>query len=168
MSLQTRLDSLVFRLASEFKTLYGQMGALANLSTTDKTNLVASINELRHQITSLSAIVVIDDAQPESTITTLSAAKISDLLDALKIDLTDGTEAALDTLKELQSTLLDDQSGIEAILTAVNKRVRFDAQQSLSAAEQAQARQNIGVASLVQIGDPDTDFVAVFEQALAG
>ena len=49
MSLQTRLESLVLRLAAEFKTIYGQVGTLANLSTTDKTNLVSSINELRSQ-----------------------------------------------------------------------------------------------------------------------
>ena len=61
MSLQVRIESLVLRLAAEFKTIYGQVGTLANLSTTDKTNLVSSINELRSQILVLAGITVIDD-----------------------------------------------------------------------------------------------------------
>ena len=166
MSLQTRLDSLALRLAAEFKTLYGQVGMLANLSTTDKTNLVASINELRSQISTLSSLAVLDDSNPAGTSTTFSASKITTLLDALKVDLLGGTDAAFDTLKELQTAILDDQTGITALLAAIDKRIRFDAVQSLTAAEQAQVRQNIGAASLAQIGDTDTDFVAVFEQAL--
>ena len=88
------------------------------------------------------------------------------MLDALKVDLLGGADAAFDTLKELQTAILDDQTGITALLASIDKRIRFDAVQSLTAAEQAQVRQNIGAASLAQIGDTDTDFVAVFEQAL--
>ena len=166
MSLQTRLDSLVLRLAAEFKTLYGQVGTLANLSTADKTNLVSSINELRNQISNLSGLAVLDDANAAGTVTTFSASKITTLLDALKVDLLGGADAAFDTLKELQTALLDDQTGIAALLGAVDKRVRFDAGQVLTALEQEQARQNIGATSAAQMGDTDTDFVAVFEQAL--
>ena len=70
MSLQTRLESLVLRLATEFKTIHGQVGTLANLSTTDKTNLVSSINELRNQIATLSGVTFIDDANAAGTATT--------------------------------------------------------------------------------------------------
>lgn len=166
MSLQSRVESLVLRLAAEFKTIYAQVGTLANLSTTDKTNLVSSINELRSQITTLAGIAVIDDANAAGTATTFSASKITTLLDALKADLLGGADAAFDTLKELQTAILSDESGITALLTAVDKRVRFDAAQALTAPEQVQARQNIGAISAVAIGDPDTDFVAAFEAAL--
>ena len=167
MSLQVRIESLVLRLAAEFKTIYGQVGTLANLSTTDKTNLVSSINELRSQILVLAGITVIDDANSAATSTTFSASKITGLLDALKADLLGGADAAFDTLKELQTAILSDESGIAALLTAVDKRVRFDAVQSLTAPEQTQARQNIGAIAASVIGDPETDFVLVFEAALA-
>ena len=167
MSLQVRIESLVLRLAAEFKTIYGQVGTLANLSTTDKTNLVSSINELRSQISVLAGITVIDDANSAATSTTFSASKITGLLDALKADLLGGADAAFDTLKELQTAILSDESGIAALLTAVDKRVRFDAAQSLTAPEQTQARQNIGAIAAAVIGDPETDFVLVFEAALA-
>ena len=166
MSLQTRVESLVLRLAAEFKTIYAQVGTLANLSTTDKTNLVSSINELRSQITTLAGITIIDDANSAAIATTFSASKITTLLDALKADLLGGADAAFDTLKELQTAILSDESGITALLTAVDKRVRFDAAQALTAPEQEQARQNIGAISAVAIGNPDTDFVVAFEAAL--
>lgn len=166
MSLQTRLESLVLRLAAEFKTIYAQVGTLANLSTTDKTNLVSSINELRSQITAIAAIAVIDDANAAGTTTTFSASKITTLLDALKADLLGGADAAFDTLKELQTAILSDESGIASLLAAVDKRVRFDAAQALTALEQDQARQNIGAVSATNIGNTDTDFVAAFDAAL--
>lgn len=166
MSLQTRLESLVLRLAAEFKSIYAQVGTLANLSTTDKTNLVSAINELRGQITTLAGIAIIDDANAAGTATTFSASKITTLLDALKADLLGGADAAFDTLKELQDALLNDQTGIAALLAAVDKRVRFDAAQALTAAEQQQARQNIGAVAALDIGNFDTDFVAAFEAAL--
>ena len=82
MSLQTRLESLVLRLAAEFKTIYGQVGTLANLSTTDKTNLVSSITELRSQISTLAGVTIIDDANAAGTATTFSASKIVTLREA--------------------------------------------------------------------------------------
>ena len=44
--------------------------------------------------------------------------------------------------------------------------MRFDAAQALSAPEQAQVRSNIGAVAASDVGDTDTDFVAVFEGAL--
>jgi capsid protein len=167
MSLQSRIESLVLRLAAEFKTIYGQVGTLANLSTIDKINLVAAINELRAQIATLEGATVIDDANSASLSTTFSASKITGLLDALKADLLGGADAAFDTLKELQTAIQEDQSGIAALLAAVDARVRFDAAQVLTAAEQTQARDNIGAMSAAAVGDPETDFVAIFETALA-
>lgn len=166
MSLQVRIESLVLRLATEFKTIYGQVGTLANLSTTNKANLVSAINELRTQIDAVAGVTVIDDANSASTSTTFSASKITGLLDALKADLLGGADAAFDTLKELQDAIQNDQTGIAALLAAVDARVRFDAAQALTAEEQAQARNNIGAIAADAIGDPETDFVAIFETAL--
>ena len=55
---------------------------------------------------------------------------------------------------------------LDALLAAVNNRVRFDASQSLTVAEQLQARSNIGAVSASDVGNTDTDFVAVFVGAL--
>lgn len=167
MSLQTRIESLVQRLAVEFKTVYGRIGTLGNLATTDKTDMVSAINELQLEIDALGNNAVIDDANPASTTTTFSASKITGLLDALKADILGGADAAFDTLKELQDAIQNDTSGLAALLSAIDKRVRFDTAQALTAGEQAQARANIGAVAIDAVGDTDTDFIAVFETALA-
>jgi hypothetical protein len=89
------------------------------------------------------------------------------LLDALKADILGGADAAYDTLVEIQQLLQSGASGLDALLAAVNLRVRFDGVQTLTEEEQAQARGNIGAASAAAIGDADTDFVAIFDAALA-
>jgi len=162
MSLQTQLHSFVLRAAQEFNTLSAKIGSLATLSTTDKTNLVAAINELK---TAVNASTSINDAQVTTT-TTYSSSKIVSLLDALKNEILGGADAAYDTLLELQQAIQADQSGISALLDAVSKRVRFDAAQTLTAGEQAQARSNIGAVAASDVGDTAFDFVAAFEAAL--
>ena len=123
MSLATRIESLVIRVAQEFNDVRAKAGNLANLTTTDKSNLVAAINELKAAVVSSA---VIDDAHVAQN----------------------GT------------------SGLDALLAAVNNRVRFDAAQSLTVAEQLQARSNIGAVAATDVGNTDTDFVAVFVAAL--
>ena len=163
MSLATRIESLVIRVAQEFNDVRAKAGNLANLTTTDKSNLVAAINELKAAV---SASTVIDDAQAALT-STYSSSKIVSLLDALKSEILGGADAAYDTLLEIQQVLQSGTSGLEALLAAINQRVRFDAAQSLTVAEQSQARSNIGAVASSDLGNPDTDFVAVFEGALS-
>ena len=162
MSLTTRIESLVIRVAQEFNDVRAKTGNLANLTTTDKSNLVAAINELKAAVVSS---VAIDDGQI-TTSTTYSSSKIVTLLDALKSEILGGADAAYDTLLEIQQLLQNGTSGLDALLAAVNNRVRFDAAQTLTAPEQAQARSNIGAVAASDVGDTDTDFVAVFEGAL--
>ena len=162
MSLATRIESLVIRVAQEFNDVRAKAGNLANLTTTDKSNLVAAINELKAAVVSSA---VIDDAHIAAT-TTYSSNKIVSLLDALKTEILGGADAAYDTLVEIQQLLQNGTSGLDALLAAVNNRVRFDAAQTLTASEQAQARSNIGAVAASDVGDTDTDFVAVFEGAL--
>ncbi|MCX7790646.1 MAG: hypothetical protein N2378_08400 [Chloroflexaceae bacterium] len=162
MSLATRIESLVIRVAQEFNDVRAKAGNLANLTTTDKSNLVAAINELKAAVVASN---VIDDAHVATT-TTYSSSKIVALLDALKAEILGGADAAYDTLVEIQQLLQNGTSGLDALLAAVNKRVRFDAAQSLTATEQQQARNNIGAVAASDIGNTDTDFVAVFVGAL--
>jgi capsid protein len=162
MSLATRIESLVIRVAQEFNDVRAKAGNLANLTTTDKSNLVAAINELKAAVVSSA---VIDDANIATT-STYSSSKIVTLLDALKSEILGGADAAYDTLVEIQQLLQNSTSGLDALLAAVNNRVRFDAAQSLTEPEQAQARSNIDAVAASDIGNTDTDFVAVFEGAL--
>ena len=162
MSLTTRIESLVIRVAQEFNDVRAKTGNLANLTTTDKSNLVAAINELQAAVAASGAI---DDTQITTT-TTYSSSKIVALLDALKAEILGGADAAYDTLVEIQQLLQNGTSGLDALLAAVNNRVRFDAAQTLTAPEQAQARSNLGAVAISDVGDTDTDFVAVFEGAL--
>ena len=160
MSLQTRIESLVLRIAQEFNAVNAKTGALANLTTADKSNLVSAINELKTMVAN-----GIDDASITLT-STYSSSKIVSLLDALKTEILGGADAAYDTLVEIQQYLQNNTSGLDALLTAVNVRVRFDAAQTLTVLEQQQARTNIGAVATSAVGDTDTDFVAIFEAAL--
>ena len=162
MSLATRIESLVIRVAQEFNDVRAKTGNLANLTTTDKSNLVAAINELKAAVVSSSEI---DDANIAIS-STYSSSKIVTLLDALKSEILGGADAAYDTLLEIQQLLQNGTSGLDALLAAVNNRVRFDAAQSLAVAEQLQARSNIGAVAATDVGNTDTDFVAVFVGAL--
>jgi capsid protein len=163
MSLQTQLNSFVLRVADEFNTVKGRTGLLTALNTSDKTNLVAAINEVKAAIV---AAAEIDDSQ-EALSTTYSSSKIVTLLDTLKADILGGADPAYDTLLKLQQALENDQTGIAALTAAIETRVRFDAEQVLSLVEQAQARTNIGAVAADDIGDVGTDFVAIFDAALA-
>ena len=163
MSLQTQIHSLVIRIADEFKAVYSNIGSLASLSTIDKSSLVAAINELEATITSAA---LIDDLDPGSTASTYSSSKIVTLLDDLRTNILGGADPAYDTLLELQQAIENDQTGIAAITAALDVRVRFDAPQALTAPEQAQALSNIGAIASSAIGDPETDFVVLFEAAL--
>ena len=162
MSLATRIESLVIRVAQEFNDVRAKTGNLANLTTTDKSNLVAAINELKAAVVSSSEI---DDANIAIS-STYSSSKIVTLLDALKSEILGGADAAYDTLVEIQQLLQNGTSGLDALLAAVNNRVRFDSAQSLTVAEQLQARSNIGAVAASDVGNTDTDFVAVFVGAL--
>lgn len=163
MSLASRIESLVVRVAQEFNDVRATAGNLASLTTTDKSSLVAAINELR---TAVSAATTIDDERMGAS-TTYSSSKIVSLLDGLKADILGGADAAYDTLVEIQQLLQNGTTGLDALLAAVNRRVRFDTAQALTPAEQLQARTNIGAAASADLGELDTDFVAVLEDALA-
>ena len=128
MSLQTQINSLVLRVAEEFNTVKGRTGNLTSLSSTDKTSLVAAINEV---MAAVANAALIDDAQVAPT-TACSSSKIVALLDALKTEILGGADPVYDTLLELQQALQADQSGIAALTAAIALRVRYDAAQTLT------------------------------------
>jgi hypothetical protein len=153
MSLQNRLSDLIDAIAADTKGI----GDLSQLSTTAKTNLVAALNEV---LDSIGDAAGINDAATGAD-STWSSSKISDAISDAISDLVDNAPAALDTLKELADMLSDQDDAVSDLATAIAGKVSYAEEQSLSTESQARACVNIG------IGDPETDYVALYEAAKA-
>lgn len=81
--------------------------------------------------------------------------------------LVDSAPGALDTLNELAAAIGDDANFASTVTTGLSNRLRFDAAQTLSGAERTQGQTNLNVVSSTDIGDTTTNFVNIFETALA-
>ena len=172
MTLEQRLIALAQAMGADVKALLQAQGSLSALSTTAKNNLVAAINELKTAMNTVTGGVTINDAAGNgATTVTWSADKIHDTIEAAKLavknDLTAGAAAALDTLSELAAALNNDPAFATTIATQIANRVRFDAAQTLTQPQMAQARANIGAQSAAAIGDPDRNLVADYSAAKA-
>ncbi len=172
-TLVTRISDLATVAATQDKKLLtllnGNVTDLSNLTTTAKSNLVAALNEVRalaQSAVSASGATINDSDAGTATTTTYSASKITSLVNASISAVTNGAPAALDTLKELADAIGDDASFASTITTALSNRVRFDAAQTLTAAQKAQAKSNMDAFGALEIGTPDTNFVAVFQNGL--
>lgn len=187
MSLQTRLSDLITAIGTDYKQLRtwitgSSSGTLASLTTTDKTSLVAAVNEVKTLASSGSV--------PDATTTTAGKIEIATLAEvatgtdtvravtpegvrqervALKAEILGaGVPAALDTLDELAAALADDASFSSTVTTALGNRVRTDtAAQGLTGTEQTNARTNIAAVGSTDIGNADADLVALYTTAKA-
>ena len=162
-TLATRITDLATRLATECKSIRtlvnGNAADLSSLTTTQKTSLVAAINELKTAIDNSGPSITISDST-SSTTEVWSSSKVSAAITQAKSDLVNGAGAALDTLSELAAALGNDASFASTVTTALGYRLRFDAAQTLTAGQKTQACANLG------IGEPDTDFVTTFNSGL--
>lgn len=171
MSLASQVQTLATRIATECKSIRtlinGNVAGLSALTTTDKTNLVAALNELKGLTDGAIAAAgaQINDAAIAPT-TTYSSTKIEDLVSAALTGILNGAPTALDTLDELASALGDDANFAATVTNSLANRVRVDAAQGLTSLQQAQARANISTYSQAEIGNPDTDFVDTFNTGL--
>ena len=154
---QERITALAQAIASDIKNLTTNQGSLTALTTTNKTSLVAALNELKTAIANASNIN--DTAINPSA--TWSSQKINTAINNAVTALVNGAGTTLDTLKELSDALGNDANFAATIATQMGKRVRVDAAQTFTVAEQAQGCANLG------IGNPDTDFVAAYNTAKA-
>jgi len=185
MSLEVRLNALATAIGDDIQTLLAQDGTLTALNTTDKTSLVAAINEVLasspagallasnnlsdvgDSATSRTNLDVRSTAQITSEISTaIAAITLSSLggLSQAEVDarvqlVVDTAPAALDTLNELAAALGDDANFSATIAGQMSERVRFDAAQTKTTGEQAQACANIGV------GNPEVDLVSTYTTA---
>lgn len=174
-TLSTRIQDLATRIATECKSMRtlinGNATDLSALTTTAKSNLVAAVNELKAglEASQLAAGAQIDDSEINSTSKTWSVNKItSEITDAVNAVL-NGAPSALDTLEELAAAIGDDANFAATITDALGNRVRTDtAAQGLTTTQRENARTNIGAdITTAQIGNPDTDFVTIFQTGLA-
>lgn len=170
MSLETKIVALAQAMGADVKALRLAQGDLTALTTTTKTSLVAAINELVLLVAN-SGGAGIDDAAASGGAVTWSVGKITSSItaarNALKDELLGGAGAALDTLAELAAALGDNPNFATTIATELGNRVRYDAAQTLTAAQKIQACANIGAAELIAIGNPDRDLAAVYAAAKA-
>lgn len=178
MTLATELVAVVEAFGTDVKALGVKIGDLSTLPTTVKTSVVASIIELANQIASQTSI---DDTKGNGDTTyTWSADKIFDSIATAKAAVKEeilgvGASAALDTLKELADAIAGDQNFAASVAAEIANRVRYDQAQSLTSPQQAQARTNIGAASLSEVdahllttyGDPAVDLLAAYNAAKA-
>lgn len=176
MDLATRLRDLATRAATQAKGLRvlinGNAADLSALNTTAKGNLVAALNELHAGLVAAAATAgaaaVINDASASSATQTYSIDKIRELVAAAIASISNNAPTALNTLDELAAAIGDDQNFAATITAALGNRVRVDTNaQGLTAEQKGNARTNIGAAAAADVGDTDTDFVAIFEAGLA-
>ena len=154
---QERITLLVQAIAKDIKTLTTSQGSLTALTTTNKTSLVAALNELK---TAIANATEVNDSVT-NTSATWSSQKINTAITSAVSALVSGAGTTLDTLKELADALGNDANFATTIATQMGKRVRVDAPQTFTVIEQAQGCANLG------IGNPDTDFVVVYNTAKA-
>lgn len=151
MSQQTNIAAALLRCVTAINAVAGRVGTLSALTTTDKSSLVAALNEVQASIS--GAGVQIDDLAT-ATGTTWSSTKIQGQITSAVTALINGSPAAQDTLAELAAQ-------ITALAAADNGVLSFAAAQVLTAPQQAQAGANLG------IGDPSHVFVTAIEANLA-
>ena len=176
-TMQVRLNDLAIRVATECKSLRtllnGNAASLNGLSTTNKTSVVAAINELKTTITALQDLTggFIDDNATASTSKTWSMNKIAIMISAGITDALDdfasGAPALLNTINEIAAALGDDANFAVNMTTALTNRVRTDVNtQGLTTQQKANARTNIDAFGSVELGNPDADLVAIFVAGL--
>jgi len=188
MSLQTRLSDLITAIGTDYKQLRtwisgSSSGDLTGLTTTAKTSLVAAINEVQSEVGA-------GGTQPDASVTTKGIVELATLTEvatgtdtvravtpegvrqervALKAEILGaGVPAALDTLDELAAALGDDANFASTVTTGLANRVRTDtAAQGLTTTQQSNARTNIAAVGSAEIGNPETDLVALYTTAKA-
>lgn len=162
-TLEERLTAIFDAIAKDIKGIIDTRGNLAQLNTTEKSSLVAALNELQSRINEASgqASGINDNSVGADSVWSSSKTQqaIAAAAASVKQQIIDGAPDALDTLNELAAYVESDLTGAAAMAESINKRVRFDEAQALTPEQQLQACQNIGV------GNPATDFLAAYNAA---
>jgi hypothetical protein len=186
VSLQTRIGDLITAIGTDYKQLRSWIsgsssGDLTGLTTTDKTSLVAAINEVDSNAggtppnasDTVAGVVELATLVEVATGTDVDRAVTPAGVRQERIALKDeilgaGVPAALDTLDELAAALGDDANFAASTTTALGNRLRVDtAAQGLTATQQTNGQTNLDVYGKGDLGNPDTDLVALYTTAKA-
>lgn len=155
---EAQVDALSAAVATAVNARKAAIGTLASLTTTDKSSLVAAVNEVKASVGGAGASI--NDTTPSLT-TVYSSTKTDAQIAAATAALVASAPGTLNTLDELAAALGDDANFAATTTTALGNRVRYDAAQTLTGPQQAQALANLGVARSA------TDFAAAFTAAVA-
>jgi hypothetical protein len=179
------LSDLITSIGTDYKQIRtwltgSSSGNLTGLTTTDKTSMVNAINEVNGKTAVVPDATVANKGIVElatlaevatgtDTVRAVTPEGVRQERAALKTEILGaGVPAALDTLDELAAALGDDANFAASTTTALANRVRVDtAAQGLDATQQGNARTNISVYSKTELGDPETDLVALYTAAKA-
>ena len=189
MSLQTNLTNLATRLSTQAKALKilinGNAADLSGLATTEKSNLVAAINEVVGSVGEGGGAAINDTGTSTSSV--WSSSKTNTEILAKVSALVDSAPGALDTLNELAAALGDDPNFAATLTTALAGKAPIshshgagdlpaasltqpgisEAATNAETATGTDPLRYVTVAGLRSVmGDPETDLVAVFEAGL--
>lgn len=170
MSLRTRVEELAVAVATDYKQLRVWLtgtssGTLATLQTTDKSSIIGAINEARTtggsgtppdatettkgilELATLAEVATGTDAARAVT-----PAGLRQERDAVKAEILGGVGPAYDTLSELLAVAqaAEESSVIADLVTVVGTKAN-----------------SADVYTKTEIGNPDTDFAAVYTAAKA-
>lgn len=101
-----------------------------------------------------------------SAIEVSSTAEMNNAISTAVNNLIDGAPVAFDTLKEISDYLASNDTAVGGLTSALANRVRVDTAQTFTEPQKLQGRNNLDVYSKVEIGNPETNLVSVFEAAL--
>lgn len=147
LSLQTRISDLITAIGTDYKQIRtwisgSSTGDLTGLTTTDKTSLVAAINEVQSEVGGggwsevdasetvkgiLELATLAETATGTDSLRAVTAAGVRQERTALKEEILGaGVPSALDTLDELAAALADDASYAASITTALGNKQPLD------------------------------------------
>ena len=160
----TRLTAVEGKASTNATNIATNLASIKTLQTSLAT-AQADITSLKEKIEDFTQI----DDTAAATDKTYSSSKIASEItaakQAVKDDLLGGAGAAYDTLKELADLITTNQDAIKALQELAAGHVKFDAAQSLSDAQKAQARTNIGAADAATVTSQGTRLTAVENKA---
>lgn len=185
MSLQIRINDLITAIGTDYKQLRtwisgSSSGDLTGLTTTDKSSLVAAINEVDGNVATVpDATTAVKGVVELATLAEVAAGTdvaravtpegVRQERIAVKAEILGaGVPAALDTLDELAAALGDNANYAASITTALANRLAVDTpEQGLTGTQKSNGQINLGVYSTAELGNPETDLVALYTAAKA-
>lgn len=170
MSFRTRVEELAVSVATDYKQLRvwltgSASGTLASLQTTDKSSVIAAINEARttggsgtppDATQTVKGVVELATLAEVATgtddVRAVTPAGVRQERDAVKAEILGGVGPAYDTLSELLAVAqaAEESSVIADLVTVVGTKAN-----------------STDVYTKTEIGNPDTDFSAVYTAAKA-